>query len=193
MFKGGLTVSDLTRMRSQKRKVKASKEKNEKEDSAEFTEGDTLDQDASNLIANMVSTQLKEEISGIVERVTTRVDLQVKNAIMGLNLDERINRLETFINPILGLETRIAGIVADKIAAMQDAVINSVCSRLRNDVLVKPHDINQNVTQIGKNQPDRNVESRSLLSGHIPIQGTTQNVEPADAINKVIIIFSSPM
>ncbi|CAN6859363.1 unnamed protein product [Brassica oleracea] len=59
----------------------------------------------------------------------------------------------------------IAGIVADKIAAMQDAVINSVCSRLRNDVLVKPHDINQNVTQIGKNQPDRNVESRSLLSG----------------------------
>nr|VDD30686.1 unnamed protein product [Brassica oleracea] len=59
----------------------------------------------------------------------------------------------------------IAGIVADKIAAMQDAVINSVCSRLRNDVPVKPHDINQNVTQIGKNQPDRNVESRSLLSG----------------------------
>ncbi|KAF2537466.1 hypothetical protein F2Q68_00020416 [Brassica cretica] len=138
--------------------VKASKEKNEKEDSAEFTEGDTLDQDASNLIANMVSTQLKEEISGIVERVTTRVDLQVK--------------CDHGTEP--GREDQ------------SDAVINSVCSRLRNDVPVKPHDINQNVTQIGKNQPDRNVESRSLLSGHIPIQGTTQNVEPADAINKAL-------
>ncbi|KAL0723331.1 hypothetical protein Bca4012_037930 [Brassica carinata] len=120
MFKGGLTVSDLTRMRSRKRKAKAVKDKNDKEDCSESTEGDTPEQDTSNVIANMVVTQLKEEISGIVERVAVGVDLQVKNTIMGLNIDQRINRLETFINPLPGLENRIAGIVADKIEAMQE-------------------------------------------------------------------------
>ncbi|KAL0693529.1 hypothetical protein Bca4012_060709 [Brassica carinata] len=164
----------------------AVKDKNDKEDCSESTEGDTPEQDTSNVIANMVVTQLKEEISGIVERVAVGVDLQVKNTIMGLNIDQRINLLETFINPLLGLENMIAGIVADKIEAMQEVVINEVCLRLSNDVPAKPHDINQNEAQRRTSQPVMNDGSISRSYGHIPSPGIPQTVDHTQTIDKVV-------
>lgn len=186
MFKGGLTASDIARMRSQKQKEKVSKEKNDMDNSGDSTEVDTLDQNASNTIANMVSTQLKDEISSIVDRVSSVVDFQVKDAILGLNLDQRINRLETEMNPILGMETRIFSLVSDKISKMQDAVINSVCDRLHNSVPANQHDLNQHDTGKVTKQQDRTDFHRSTVADSSPIQGITNNVDPGAAIRKVI-------
>ncbi|KAL0716319.1 hypothetical protein Bca4012_065641 [Brassica carinata] len=191
MFKGGLTASDIARMRSQKQKEKVSKEKNDMDNSGDSTEVDTLDQNASNTIANMVSTQLKDEISSIVDRVSSVVDFQVKDAILGLNLDQRINRLETEMNPILGMETRIFSLVSDKISKMQDAVINSVCDRLHNSVPANQHDLNQHDTGKVTKQQDRTDFHRSTVADSSPIQGITNNVDPGAAIRKYTVMARS--
>ncbi|KAL0878390.1 hypothetical protein Bca101_028096 [Brassica carinata] len=135
MFKGGLSISDIARLRSRKRKAKVSRVRNG-DDSSDYSSGpETMDEEASNTIANMVTSRLKKEISGIVDKVSACVDLQVKNALLGLNLDQRINRLEVSINPVLSLESRVIATVADKMEKMQDAVVSSVCSRLRMPVI----------------------------------------------------------
>lgn len=134
----------------------------------------------------MVSTLLKDEISGIVDRVYTRVDLQMKSMFLGLNFGQRISQLKIAINPILGMESKIVNRVVDKISIMHDAVINSVCDRIGNPEPINPCNTTQIDMEEGTHQPirrDLNKQSGVITRKKDVI---VRNIDHDDAIRKVI-------
>lgn len=71
MFKGGLTAADIVRMCAEKQREKETKEKHDKENAAQSTEGESSDHVSHISIANLVATQIKEEIGGLESRIVS--------------------------------------------------------------------------------------------------------------------------
>ncbi|KAL0696896.1 hypothetical protein Bca4012_064076 [Brassica carinata] len=104
MFKGGLTVADISRLRVEKQKEKEAKEKQDKEkQDRESSEGNDVEiLSRINTIANLVAAKVIEELTGAENRVMASIEGHIESVLVLKTKSENVIQsiLDFLRNPI---------------------------------------------------------------------------------------------
>lgn len=139
MFIGSLTANDLAPMRLEKKhKEKEPKEKNNKYNTADMSDGEGSDPQSHIGIANFVTSQfsdkfrsttrdIRDEISSLESRLDHAMNAKIEKLVESTNHAQHIALLQaTVFGSLQEIERKLTNALVDNVKIMQSAVIKGV-------------------------------------------------------------------
>ncbi|CAN7014176.1 unnamed protein product, partial [Brassica rapa subsp. trilocularis] len=136
MFKGGVSATDLARMRAEKKlKEKEPKEKYDKDHYPEAQDCDGSDSQTHILIANMVASQLGEkirspptdvrvEISSLEKRIYEALDAKLEKIVASTIQSQHVAFIQNTISQYLqGIDKKVADTLACQLKTMEASLL----------------------------------------------------------------------
>lgn len=172
MFKGGLTVADINRLRGSKNKEKEGKDNNEKERPEKESHRDYgpaedfADIPRGSRLAELVASQIKEELLGMEAWFLAGCETQVETVVGRLGIDRKISELHRAVSSLKGIEGRVNDNISGAVKAMQDNVTEAIINFLRNPIATEPpHVSTPSSSRSAESQPDDNDHISTHNSG----------------------------
>ncbi|CAG7881163.1 unnamed protein product [Brassica rapa] len=136
MFKGGLNASDLSRLRGVKKlKEKEPTEKNDKDHAAEVTDVEGADSQTHILIANLVASQLRDEIGSLEKRIYQALDAKIEKIASSTIHSQQFASLQTTIAGFLqDIDKKIGDALVGQMKIMQASILNSVSELINHTI-----------------------------------------------------------
>ncbi|KAG2251200.1 hypothetical protein Bca52824_081336 [Brassica carinata] len=173
MFIGSLTANDLAPMRLEKKhKEKEPKEKNNKYNTADMSDGEGSDPQSHIGIANFVTSQfsdkfrsttrdIRDEISSLESRLDHSMDAKIEKLVESTNHAQHIALLQaTVFGSLQEIERKLTNALVDNVKILQSAVIKGVSPQVNLDGA----EVHQELQ--GPNPPELGEQSAQLVFQH---------------------------
>ncbi|KAH0872927.1 hypothetical protein HID58_070289, partial [Brassica napus] len=184
MFIGSLTANDLAPMRLEKKhKEKEPKEKNNKYNTADMSDGEGSDPQSHIGIANFVTSQfsdkfrsttrdIRDEISSLESRLDHAMNAKIEKLVESTNHAQHIALLQaTVFGSLQEIERKLTNALVDNVKIMQSAVIKGKGLFTHNDIDGILRDLNE-MSQVS---PQVNLDGAEV---HQELQGPNVAANP---------------
>nr|VDD21610.1 unnamed protein product [Brassica oleracea] len=192
MFKGGVSATDLARLRAEKKqKEKEAKEKYDKDHHSEAPDCDGSDSQTHILIANLVASQLGEkirspptdirgEISSLEKRIYEALDAKLEKIVASTIQSQQLAFIQnTILQSLQGIDKKVADTLACQLKMMEASLLNGL-----SQVIGQPcssHDVPAGEPVFGKSYQPPQFSDNMVphVNPSIPVE--PDNITPAEA------------